>query len=103
MNKDKNKLLELETSHLEKKINQLLQRYKAVQAHVKVVEQENASLQAALKEQNKQINNLPYQKKISKIVDQLHINGNDVVFSKEKIDQYVKEIDNCISFLNKQI
>jgi hypothetical protein len=60
-------------------------------------------LKETVKSQKIELEGFQYQEEISKIVSSV-ADGNEAKEElKDKIDTYIKEIDNCINFLNKAL
>jgi len=88
---------------LEVKVNKLLDVHREVKKQLQAALQENEKLKTTIKEKDKQLDDFQYNLKISTIVEHLGINGEDSLELKSKIDDYIKDIDNCISYLNSQL
>lgn len=86
---------------LEKKIYELVEKYKLVLQECEALREENTSLKETIKKQAIQINNLENQYKISKLVASITPNAETAAELREKIDAYITDIDRCIAFLSK--
>ena len=86
---------------LERKILVLLNEHKTVKDEMRGLKLENHELKTDLKKREEQLHNFKNQIKITKIVD--HINPEDGSASelKRKVDEYIREIDKCISHLSR--
>ena len=85
---------------LEKKIRKLADNHKKLKSEIEKLKQENKELKITIKEKNENIDNFQYQVKISKIAKKLAVENERSNELKDKIDEYIKEINNCIAFLN---
>ena len=95
-----NDLLRNEFSTLERKISLLLNEHKKVRGELAQLQAENESLRADLKQRDEQIAGFQNNLKISKIVNSIDTEGQDTSELKRKLDEYIKEIDKCISHLS---
>ncbi len=95
--------LKTSLSKTEKRIARLLTKYSQMQATLKSLKEENEQLKNIINQQNQTINDFQYKTKISKIVESLAGGTDDVMELRTKIDEYIKELDNCIAYLNKQL
>ncbi|MEL7003093.1 MAG: hypothetical protein AAFN93_10205 [Bacteroidota bacterium] len=86
---------------LERKINLLINDRKSMKEEVALLQSENEQLRSQVKEREEQIANFQNQIKISKIVNEMDTDGGDSPELKEKIDEYIKEIDKCLAHLSK--
>ncbi|MEA5256601.1 hypothetical protein VB264_02325 [Arcicella aquatica] len=97
---------------LEIKLRNVVLRYKDLQTRLELATRENESLKHTLadtlkenqelnKKLNQRVKNFKKSDKITKIaVNNLNSTGNPAEL-KEKLDQYILEIDRCISQLSK--
>ncbi|MDX1902967.1 MAG: hypothetical protein SFU27_02315 [Thermonemataceae bacterium] len=100
MTKNQGILLRLE--HLEVQLIKLVEKVKTLQSELTATNEENIALKEIIKKQNVQINNYENQYKISKIVSSIAPdNPEDAAELREKIDNYIADIDKCIHFLSK--
>ena len=65
------------------------------------LKRENDGLREALKGRDEQLLNFKNQMKISKIVDKLNPENGSVSELKKKVEEYILEIDRCITHLSK--
>jgi hypothetical protein len=93
--------LRAEIDLLERRLQLLLDNYKRVKAELDIQKNENNKLNQTLKLKDKQINDFQNKIKISKIVDSIHDEGNNMPELRKLIDEYIKEIDKCILHLSK--
>ena len=87
--------------NLEAKVQLLAERYVSLKKELASTLEENLELKALVKKQNIQINDFQNKYKISKIVASIAPNAENASELKEKIDEYIVEIDKCIAFLSK--
>lgn len=87
--------------NLEAKVQLLADRYVSLKKELAATLEENLELKALVKKQNIQINDFQNKYKISKIVASIAPNAENASELKEKIDEYIVEIDKCIAFLSK--
>lgn len=91
----------LERLHLfEDKLLQLLAAYHDLLEENQRLRDENYQLKAMVKRLNTELNNFQNQYKISKLVASIAPNAEDVEELKNKIDEYIAEIDHCIKLLS---
>ena len=87
--------------NLEAKVQLLAERYVSLKKELASTLEENLELKTLVKKQNIQINDFQNKYKISKIVASIAPNAENASELKEKIDEYIVEIDKCIAFLSK--
>ena len=96
-----NQDLQNEFQSLERKINLLLNQFAGEKQKIEQLETENQQLNEQLKAKTEQIQNFQNQIKISKIAGSIGTDNEDVSKLKDKIDDYVNEIDYCIAQLSR--
>ncbi len=97
------KLQKLELDQLQSKLKLLLDEFVENKKELAKVKSQNKELKETIKSQKIELEGFQYQEEISKIVG-LVADGNEGKEElKNKIDTYIKEIDNCINFLNKAL
>ena len=90
-----------ELQSLERKISLLLNEHKSLKSqNLQLSEQKNA-LEEQLKSRNEQVQSFQNQIKISKIAGSVGADRGDASELKKKIDEYVNEIDRCITHLSQ--
>lgn len=94
-------LLKANLSSLERKVNMLLGDHKSLKNEVNQLRQENDELKALVKAKDEQISGFQNKIKISKIVNEIDAEEDSSSELKKKIDDYIKEIDKCITHLSK--
>ncbi len=93
----------LQLNQLQSKLGLLLEEFVANKSELEKVKLQNKELKETIKSQKIELEGFQYQEEISKIVG-LAAEGNEEKEElKTKIDTYIKEIDNCINFLNKAL
>ena len=93
--------LNLELQALERKIRLLLSQYKTLLSTNEALKNENLELKSLIQTKDNQINDFHNKIKISTIVDRITVGEKEVKEVKNKIDEHIKEIDNCINELSK--
>lgn len=96
-----NQGLQNEFQTLERKLNLLLSQYGNVKQKNEQLRQENEQLKEQLEARSKQIEDFQNQINISKIAGSIGADNSDVSKLKDKIDEYVNEIDYCITQLSQ--
>lgn len=86
-------------SLLEEKVKQLLEERSVMRQELVFLRKENMDLRATIEKKASQINNFQNQIKISKIVDKMAVK-DDTAELKDKINEYIKDIDKCIALLS---
>ena len=88
--------------NIEKKVNKLIILYQSVQKEKQDIFTENKKLKSDLSEKDKSIKKLEEKIKLLRITKS--VSTQDETRNKEsrqKINEYVREIDKCIALLNK--
>ncbi len=96
-----NQNLQNEFQSLERKINLLLNQFDGEKQKNEQLKIENEQLSEKLKAKSEQIQSFQNQIKISKIAGSIGTDNEDVSKLKDKIDDYVNEIDYCIAQLSR--
>ncbi len=96
-----NQALQNEFQSLERKINLLLTQFAGEKQKNEQLRIENQQLGEQLKAKTEQVQNFQNQIKISKIAGSIEADNEDVSKLKDKIDDYVNEIDYCIAQLSR--
>lgn len=89
-----------ELSHLERKLSLLISEHRALKEKIQHLQTENAELKASLSRRTEQLEGFQNRAKISKLVDVVQAGESDSAGLKEKLDEYIKEIDRCIAHLS---
>ena len=90
---------ELQT--LERKIRLLITQYTQEKKNSDDLKSQNEELKQLLSAKEQQISDFQNKIKISTIVDSISVGESEATEVKIKIDDYIKEIDNCINQLSK--
>ena len=80
----------------------LVANYREARSEVEGLKQENQDLRELLKKKEGQISDFQNKIKISKLVGNVEVEEEDTSELKKKIDDYITEIDNCITFLTQE-
>ena len=80
----------------------LVSNYRSVRDEVDELRRENDDLRSLLLKKEGQISDFQNRLKISKLVENVEVENEDVSELKRKIDDYITEIDYCISFLTQE-
>ncbi len=84
---------------IEDKLRKLLARYADVQQRLIQAQEEIKLLEATIEEKDQQIKNFQNQENIVKIVDTIAGNAANSTELKLKLNEYIREIDKCIAYL----
>ena len=87
--------------HLEAKLFDLVHKYHDARKELDVLRSENRHLKDQLELTNDELKSFKNQEKITKIVDSVSEGGLKSVDLKQKINEYIKEIDRCIAHLSE--
>ncbi|MCK5704805.1 MAG: hypothetical protein KAI29_26815, partial [Cyclobacteriaceae bacterium] len=90
---------ELQT--LERKIRLLMTQYSQEKKNSNDLENQNLELKTLLDSKEQQIIDFQNKIKISTIVDSISVGESEATEVKNKIDDYIKEIDKCINQLSR--
>jgi chromosome segregation ATPase len=90
---------ELQT--LERKIRLLITQYSQEKKNSEDLKNQNQELKELLTAKEQQISDFQNKIKISTIVDSISVGETEAAEVKNKIDDYIKEIDRCINQLSK--
>ncbi|SDK40388.1 hypothetical protein SAMN05421823_102654 [Catalinimonas alkaloidigena] len=85
---------------LERRLRRLVELYRHSQRELAQIQQEKASLEELVARQKRELSNFQNQPKISKIVTSVPVNPQDTAELRQRIDECVKEIDQCIAYLS---
>jgi hypothetical protein len=94
-------LLKSNLNGLERKLMVLINEHKSLNEELKSLKKENQELKAAVKVRDEQLFNFKNQIKITKIVDSINPEDGSVSELKRKVDEYIREIDQCIAHLSR--
>ena len=90
-----------ELNTLERKIRLLMTQYTQEKKNSEDLEIQNQELKKLLTAKDQQISDFQNKIKISTIVDSISVGESEAAEVKNKIDDYIKEIDKCINQLSK--
>lgn len=93
--------LNSELQVLERKIRLLISQYNLEKKKNDDLESKLTEMKALLDSKEQQILDFHNKNNISTIVDSIAVGDNEAAEVKNKIDDYIKEIDKCINQLNK--
>ena len=88
--------------NIEKKVSKLIQLYQSVQKEKEVILTENNKLKSDLSDKEESIKKLEEKIKLLRITKSVSTQDDERnKESRQKINEYVREIDKCIALLNK--
>ena len=88
--------------NIEKKVNKLIQLYQSAQKEKEEILTENNKLRSDLSDKDKTIKRLEEKIKLLRITKSVSTQDDKRnKESRQKINEYVREIDKCIALLNK--
>jgi len=88
--------------NIEKKVSKLIQLYQSVQKEKEEILTENNKLELDLSDKEKTIKRLEEKIKLLRITKSVSAQDDEKnKESRQKINEYVREIDKCIALLNK--
>ena len=87
-------------SNIEKKLSNLLSSYENLKDKNLKLEDENNKLISKIEDNSQIINSLNDKIKIMSISKSVDVSKNDIKQTKLKINEYIREIDKCITQLN---
>ena len=86
---------------IETKLSSLIIRYNEIKEANKSLSEQNSLLEENISLQKKKIDDLNEKVRILNISKSIDVTETDLISTKKKIDEYVREIDKCIALLNK--
>jgi len=92
-------LLQEKVSIIKLKVKALLKQQQNLQNELLLVQAENEKLKKLLADQTKRIEILEDKNKISKLADGIQLGKRDVTDLKLAINQYIRDIDECLKLL----
>jgi len=93
--------LNSELQVLERKIRLLITQYNTEKKKSEDFETKYLEIKGLLESKEQQIRDFQNKNNISTIVDSIAVGNNEAAEVKNKIDDYIKEIDKCINQLAK--
>jgi len=91
----------LELQALERKIRLLLSNHASLRKDLEALREENLQLKSIIQSKDDQLDRFQNKIKISTIVDRISVGEREAKEVKDKINDYIKEIDRCINQLSK--
>ena len=85
---------------LEKKVHELIKAYQSEQSKNKELEASNNTLMQEVEGLKAKLTDFQNQYKIAKIVSSTTVEKDESVELKNKLNEYIKEIDRCIAHLS---
>ena len=88
--------------NIEKKVNKIISLYRSLKKEKEEILEENTNLRSEILERDNNIKSLEEKIKLLRITKS--VSDHDLEINKEsrqKINEYVREIDKCIALLNK--
>jgi len=86
---------------LNRKLDEVLNRYKELKAELSNIKNGNEELKSALQERDKKIKDLELKYERIKLSDAFLGDGENAPEAKRKINELVREIDRCVALLNR--
>lgn len=90
-----------ELTILNKKLDELLERYNNLRTEIKNLRVANETLKRSLQERNERIKELETKYERIKLSGALLGEGENANEAKKKITELVREIDRCVALLNR--
>jgi len=90
-----------ELTTLNKKLDELLERYNNLKIEIKNLRFENETITRSLQERNERIKELETKYERIKLSGALLGEGENANEAKKKITELVREIDRCVALLNR--
>ena len=90
-----------ELQSLERKLHLLINEQKNLKAKNNLLEEQKKELESQLFSRNEQLQSFQNQIKISKIAGSVGADRKDASELKKKIDEYIGEVDRCITHLSQ--
>ena len=93
--------LNKELSTLERKVKLMLSEHHKLKEDLEMYRNENNELRSQMSTKEMELSSFQNKYKISKIVDNMTAGGDDSTELKEVLNNYIKEIDKCITHLSE--
>jgi chromosome segregation ATPase len=93
--------LKAQLTSLERKMKILINDYQHAKKEVVQLQLENGSLKSTVQDKEEQINSFQNTIKIGKIVGSIDAEEGNSSYLKNRVDDYIREIDKCIAHLSK--
>jgi regulator of replication initiation timing len=85
---------------LEKNVDGLINAYQKQQEENSQLKSENEALQQKLKSLEATVSDFQNQDKMAKLVNSNSVEKEDSIELKNRLNEYIKEIDKCIAYLS---
>jgi regulator of replication initiation timing len=85
---------------LEKNVDGLINAYQKLQEENSQLKSENEALQQKLKSLEATVSDFQNQDKMAKLVNSNSVEKEDSIELKNRLNEYIKEIDKCIAYLS---
>ena len=85
---------------LEKKVNELIRAYQSDKAKTSQLESKNQSLKTEVADLKAKLADFQNQYKIARLVSSTTVEKDESVELKNKLNEYIKEIDRCIAHMS---
>lgn len=86
-------------NRIEQKLTKLISRYNQAQEALEKARQEIKELQLVVLKKDEEIKNFQNRDNITKIVNTIAADAGNATELKLKINEYIREIDKCITYL----
>jgi predicted nucleic acid-binding Zn-ribbon protein len=86
---------------VELKMAELLDKYTTLKYDLDTLKQERKDLKATIEKQKETIKNFHNKPKLGSIVIPIATDAQDAEALRQRIDEFVKEIENCIAYLSE--
>ncbi|QEC52314.1 hypothetical protein EDD80_106188 [Anseongella ginsenosidimutans] len=86
---------------LEKKIGKLIAYCDALEAERTNLREQNEAMQLTLKKQQTELKEQEEKIRVLKLARSVSVNSEKTIDIKQKINEFVREIDKCINLLNR--
>lgn len=86
---------------LEQRLNELIDKYTSLKYDLDALKLERKEMKATIEKQRETIKNFQNQSKLDSIVSSIASDANGAEALRLRIDEFVKEIENCIAYLSE--
>ena len=86
---------------IEIKLKKFIAKHQQLKDEKLILEQENSALSSEVKTKDQQVLDLQEKMKLMNISNSVATSTDAIKATRMKINEYVREIDNCIALLNK--
>lgn len=91
----------IQFQRIKQKVSTLINKVESLESELIEEKQKGHHLQAQVNKQSEELKSFQNQEKISKIVTGVAVDDKKTTELKLKINEYIKEIDKCISHLSE--